>query len=76
VLCILLPLALDGDERSASHMSHFSSGQRALGTHWLRRFMGPRATLNMMSYSGPDDTWVLDLVILMKQFLQPNYIML
>jgi len=43
---ILLTLALDGGEWSASHTDRYTPRERALGTHWLRGWMGPTAGLN------------------------------
>jgi hypothetical protein len=33
--CLLLPLALDGGEWSASRPSRFTSGERVPRTHWM-----------------------------------------
>jgi hypothetical protein len=37
--------ALDGDEWSSSRPSGFTAGQRALGTHCIRGWIGPRTGL-------------------------------
>jgi hypothetical protein len=39
-------LALDGGEWSASHSSHFTSGERTHGTHCIVGWVGPRAGLD------------------------------
>jgi hypothetical protein len=41
-----LTLALDGDERSASHPDRFTPRERASGTHWTGGWVGPRAVLD------------------------------
>jgi hypothetical protein len=44
-----LTSALDGGEWSASCPGHFTSRERAPGTHWLGGWVGPRASLDMVS---------------------------
>jgi hypothetical protein len=41
-----LTLALGGGEWSASSPSHFTSRERAPGTHWIGGWVGPRAILD------------------------------
>jgi len=43
-----LTLALDGGEWSPSHTSHFIPRERAPGTRWIRGWVGPRTSLDMM----------------------------
>jgi hypothetical protein len=38
--------ALDGGEWSASRPGPFTPGERALGTHWIGGWVGPRAGLD------------------------------
>jgi hypothetical protein len=40
-----LTLTLVGDEWSASRPGRFTSGERALGTHWIGGWVGPRTSL-------------------------------
>jgi hypothetical protein len=47
-----LTLALDGGEWSASRLYRFNSGERAPGTHWKRRWLGPRAGLDDVEYEN------------------------
>jgi hypothetical protein len=46
LLHISLTSALDVGEWSASRLGRFASGERALGTHWIRGWVGPRADLD------------------------------
>jgi hypothetical protein len=48
-----LTSALDGDEWSVSHLSHFMPKQRAPGTHWIRGWVGPRAGLDVVENRNP-----------------------
>jgi hypothetical protein len=41
-----LTSALDGGEWSASHPGRFTPRERALGTHWIGGWVGPRAVLD------------------------------
>jgi hypothetical protein len=41
-----LTSALNGGEWSASRPGHFTSRERAPGTHWLGGWVGPRAVLD------------------------------
>jgi hypothetical protein len=41
-----LTSALDGGEWSASRPGHFTSRERAPGTHWIGGWVGPRAVLD------------------------------
>jgi hypothetical protein len=41
-----LTSALDGSERSASRTGRFTSGERALATHWIRDWVGPGTRLD------------------------------
>jgi hypothetical protein len=41
-----LTSALDGDEWSASRRGSFTPRERALGTHWIGGWVGPRAVLD------------------------------
>jgi hypothetical protein len=41
-----LTSALDGGEWSASRPGHFTPKARALGTHWIGGWVGPRAILD------------------------------
>jgi hypothetical protein len=41
-----LTSALDGGEWSASRPGRFTPRERALGTHWIRGWVGPRAVLD------------------------------
>jgi hypothetical protein len=43
-----LTSALDGGEWSASHPDHFTSRERAPGTHWIGGWVGTRAILDMV----------------------------
>jgi hypothetical protein len=43
-----LTLALDGGEWSASCPSPLTPRERALGTHWIGGWVGPRASLDMV----------------------------
>jgi hypothetical protein len=43
-----LTLVLEGGEWSASHLGHFTPGERALGTHWIGGWVGPRAILDVV----------------------------
>jgi hypothetical protein len=43
---IFLTSALAGGEWSASRRSHFASGERAPGTHWIGVWVDPRAGLD------------------------------
>jgi hypothetical protein len=43
-----LSSALDGGEWLASRPGHFTPRERALGTHWIGGWMGPRAILDMV----------------------------
>jgi hypothetical protein len=38
--------ALDGDEWSASRPGRFTPRKRAIGTHWIGGWVGPRAVLD------------------------------
>jgi hypothetical protein len=42
----LLTSALDGGEWSASRPGHFTSSERAHGTHWIGGRVGPGAVLD------------------------------
>jgi hypothetical protein len=41
-----LTSALDGGEWSASRTGHFTSRERASGTHWIGGWVGPRAVID------------------------------
>jgi hypothetical protein len=43
---IFLTSALAGGEWSASRPGRFTPGERAPSTHWIGRWVGPRAGLN------------------------------
>jgi hypothetical protein len=43
---IFLTLALVGGEWSASHPCHFTPKEKAPNTHWIRGWVGPRASLD------------------------------
>jgi hypothetical protein len=43
---IVLTSALVGGEWSASRSCHFTSGERATGTHWIGGWVDPRASLD------------------------------
>jgi hypothetical protein len=43
---IFLTSALAGSEWSASRPGRFTPGERALGTHWIRVWVDPRASLD------------------------------
>jgi hypothetical protein len=45
---ILLTLALDGGEWSASYPGHFTPRERAPGNHWIGGWVGPRAVLDAL----------------------------
>jgi hypothetical protein len=44
-----LTLALNGSEWSASRPNHFTLGERVPGTHWIRDWVGPTASLDMVT---------------------------
>jgi len=48
-----LTLALDEGECSVSCPSHFNLRERALGTHWIGGWVGPRASLDMAKRKIP-----------------------
>jgi hypothetical protein len=43
-----LTSALDGGDWSSSHCSHFTTGERDPGTHWIGGWVGPRASLDVL----------------------------
>jgi hypothetical protein len=43
---VFLTSALNGCEWPASRPGHFTSGERAPGTHWIGSYVGPRACLD------------------------------
>jgi hypothetical protein len=45
---LFLTSALDGGEWSASHPCHFTTGERAPGTHWIGGWVGPKPALDDM----------------------------
>jgi hypothetical protein len=45
---VLLISALDGGEWSASRPGHFTPGERALGSHWIRGWVGPGTALDRL----------------------------
>jgi hypothetical protein len=45
---VILTSALAGGECSASHPGCFTTGERALGTHWTGGWVGPRTDLHDM----------------------------
>jgi hypothetical protein len=44
-----LTSALDAGDWSASRPGYFFSGEKALGNHWIRGLMGPRAGLDSVA---------------------------
>jgi hypothetical protein len=48
-----LTSALDGGEWSASRPGRFTPRERALGTHWMGGWVGPRAVLDMVKRKIP-----------------------
>jgi hypothetical protein len=60
---VFLTLALVGDEKSALHPSHFIPRERALNTHWVGGWMGPRI--------GLDDIESRKILPLLRLELQP-----
>jgi hypothetical protein len=45
---LFLTSVLDGGEWSTSIPGRFTPGERALGTHWIEGWMGPRAGVEAM----------------------------
>jgi len=45
---VFFALMLHGGEWSVSHPDHFTSGKRALDTHFVGSWVGPRASLDMV----------------------------
>jgi hypothetical protein len=43
-----LTWVLDGSEWSASHLSHFTTGERAPSTHWIGGWVGPRGGVDAL----------------------------
>jgi hypothetical protein len=51
---VFLTSALDGDEWSASRPDPFTSVERAHRTHWIGRWVGPKATLDNVKKKNVD----------------------
>jgi hypothetical protein len=49
-----LTSALDGGEWSASCLCHFIPREKVPGTHWIGRWVGPTARLDMVSKRGAE----------------------